>query len=308
MYTCFQIMTFDDSAGITRGLWDITYDQGPVIMSLVTFYVVTFQLIVAFILINIVMAVLLEEFAGAAIATKAEELQVMQQLNAKVASPFAGLLEYLMLVDTEERRLRKVDEIFDLLDDDMSERVSYIELRVGLIRIEGISPPVVVTEEIFQRAIVERGFVILPEGVHMSRTNWRDFVKLELREYVTRRAANAVTALDGTAEDKLNAALRALQQITDTTNTAETIISALQPVIVSLSARMDALETAIARAPGHSAPLRDGGTSAPTSPEQQARYGASLAAQASGSTPTPPRARLAPLPMRNGTSGGSPQR
>ena len=35
------------------------------------------------------------------------------------------------------------------------------------------------------------------------------YLQVELREYVTRRAANAVVALDGTPEDKLNAALRA---------------------------------------------------------------------------------------------------
>jgi len=68
MYTMFQIMTFDDSAEVTLEIMAL---QSNTIDTMgVALFTISFQLIVGFILLNIVMAVLLDKFTEASQVTK----------------------------------------------------------------------------------------------------------------------------------------------------------------------------------------------------------------------------------------------
>jgi voltage-gated sodium channel len=96
MYTMFRIMTFDNAAGITWGVMDMVegYDK-----LLVALFAVSYQLIVAMILCNIVMAVLLDKFGEASEASKAEDAEeAIQALAERTVSALDPLLQQLSQV------------------------------------------------------------------------------------------------------------------------------------------------------------------------------------------------------------------
>lgn len=93
MYTMWRIMTFDNAAGITWGVMELVtgYDK-----LLVALFVVSYQLIVAMILCNIVMAVLLDKFSEASEASKAEDMEeAILALAEQTVSSLDPLLEQL---------------------------------------------------------------------------------------------------------------------------------------------------------------------------------------------------------------------
>lgn len=139
MYTMWRIMTFDNAAGITLNIMDTVtgYDK-----LLVALFVVSYQLIVAFILCNIVMAVLLEEFSEAVEASKSEDAEEQIALLAqRTISALDPLLEQLSQVDTEVSLTKQIEDLFHFIDEDYSGAVNFTELRSGLKRLD-TDPPI----------------------------------------------------------------------------------------------------------------------------------------------------------------------
>jgi voltage-gated sodium channel len=139
MYTMWRIMTFDNAAGITLDIMENVngYDK-----LLVALFVVSYQLMVAFILCNIVMAVLLEEFSSASEASKSEDAEERIALLAqRTISALDPLLHELSQVDTEAALSKQIQELFKFIDEDNSCAVDFTELRSGLRRLD-TDPPI----------------------------------------------------------------------------------------------------------------------------------------------------------------------
>jgi voltage-gated sodium channel len=139
MYTMFRIMTFDDAEGLARANMDLVEGSDKV---LIVLFIVTYQLAVAYILCNIVMAVLLDEFGTAVETSKSEDAEDAIALlainNISVVDP---LLEQLCQAETEGDLQKQIQEIFRFIDEDSEGYVDFIELRNGLKRLD-TDPPI----------------------------------------------------------------------------------------------------------------------------------------------------------------------
>ena len=139
MYTMWRIMTFDDAGGIARTNMDRVEGSDKV---LIVVFIVSYQLAVAFILCNIVMAVLLDEFGTAVETSKSEDAEDAIALlainNISVVDP---LLEQLCQAETEGDLQKQIQEIFRFIDEDSEGYVDFIELRNGLKRLD-TDPPI----------------------------------------------------------------------------------------------------------------------------------------------------------------------
>jgi hypothetical protein len=134
MYSMWRIMTFDNAAELTVRLMDICTGADKV---LVVLFVVSYQLSVGFILCNIVMAVLLDEFCEAVEASKSEDAEAQIALLAnRTVGALDPLLEQLSQAETEDALQKQIEDVFTFIDEDGSQGIEFTELRNGLKRLE----------------------------------------------------------------------------------------------------------------------------------------------------------------------------
>jgi voltage-gated sodium channel len=139
MYTMWRIMTFDDAGGIARANMDRVEGSDKV---LIVLFIVSYQLTVAFILCNIVMAVLLDEFGTAVETSKSEEAEDQIALLAmRTIGVLDPLLEQLCQAETEVDLQMQIEDVFRFIDEDSTCSVDFIELRNGLKRLD-TDPPI----------------------------------------------------------------------------------------------------------------------------------------------------------------------
>ena len=113
MFTMFQILTGDDWAYISRQLIAIT-GNGPG----VAIFFVSYQLLVSFVLVNVVIAVLLDEFARA--ATKSTSLQ-MERHKVKEKAPVHDRCPLTIIA-------KDLCTYHDV--DDLEKRITFLFLRI----------------------------------------------------------------------------------------------------------------------------------------------------------------------------------
>jgi hypothetical protein len=139
MYTMWRIMTFDDAGGIARTNMDRVEGSDKV---LIVVFIVSYQLAVAFILCNIVMAVLLDEFGTAVETSKSEEAEDQIALLAmRTLGVLDPLLEQLCQAETDVDLQMQIEDVFRFIDEDSTCCVDFIELRNGLKRLD-TDPPI----------------------------------------------------------------------------------------------------------------------------------------------------------------------
>jgi voltage-gated sodium channel len=139
MYTMWRIMTFDDAGGIARTNMERVEGSDKV---LIVVFIVSYQLAVAFILCNIVMAVLLDEFGTAVETSKSEEAEDQIALLAmRTIGVLDPLLEQLCQAETDVDLQMQIENVFRFIDEDSTCCVDFIELRNGLKRLD-TDPPI----------------------------------------------------------------------------------------------------------------------------------------------------------------------
>ena len=134
MYTMFRIMTFDDAGGIARANMDRVEGSDKF---LIVVFVVSYQLAVAFILCNIVMAVLLDEFGTAVETSKSADAEdQIEQLALRNIGVLDPLLQQLCQAETFVDLEKQIEDVFHFIDEDSTCFVDFIELRNGLKRLD----------------------------------------------------------------------------------------------------------------------------------------------------------------------------
>jgi len=232
MYTMFQIMTFDDSAEVTleiMGLQTTTVDT-----LLVAAFTISFQLIVGFILSNIVMAVLLDKFTEASEKSKAEEAEEAKAAAAKKASTVLDpMLEQLAKVETESMLMRRIEEAFRFIDEDGSGMVDFQEMRSGLKRMD-TDPVINLTAEDYSEHVISRGLALHDGG--MDLRCFKTFIGIQLKEYVHKQMAKA--AGEVRPDEKLTAILRSLQQTAFVICSSQEMVTKLETRVVDTRSKI----------------------------------------------------------------------
>jgi voltage-gated sodium channel len=213
MFTMWMLLTFDNACSINALV--VNAQRSGLQKFAVAFSIITVQLILGYILLNIVMAILLDEFAAASRVAKRSRAAAVARGAARAgadappandALPLRPLLASLReaSADAEDRRVR---ELFELIDEDESGSVDLGELAHGLLRLP-FSPPIAVDEDALSDMAALAG---LGRVERLSLGQFRHLLEhgaraLEAEELD--RAAGPGVALD----DKLNAAMRTLRR------------------------------------------------------------------------------------------------
>ena len=238
MYTMFLIMTFDNAAGLTWSLMDGVEGWDKMLVAL---FCVSYQLIVAFILCNIVMAVLLDKFSEASEASKAEDVEEkIAELARRSTNALDPLLAQLSEIDTDTELQKRVKEVFEFVDEDGSTRLDFNELRSGLKRLE-TDPMIDFTETDFRDHVVRRGFA--GADAEMDFKHFKAFMDLSLTEYLQKQVAKA--AGDVNSDEKITAILRSLQQIASVTCETEADVEAIVKTMASCQEHIQSLEACV---------------------------------------------------------------
>ena len=126
----FQCVTGDSwASGVARPL--IRVEEGEPEFELGVFiYFISYMLLVSMVIVNVVLAVLLDEFLRAASSEKNSQAMIkIRERSSKVLDQFESsidpLLEYLAHVDTMPELTANIESIFKSMDIDGSNELDY---------------------------------------------------------------------------------------------------------------------------------------------------------------------------------------
>lgn len=110
MFTMFGVLTGDQWGDVARHL----FEKDGMIPAAVAMYFVSFQLLVPLVLVNVVIAVLLDEFGKAASSTKRDEVKGAgsYSMHKAVRCPLMQVSELLIEEPTREDLNRAIDELW----------------------------------------------------------------------------------------------------------------------------------------------------------------------------------------------------
>lgn len=196
MFTMFQVMTGDNWSEIARDLF-IASGNGPA----TAVFFVSFQLIVALVLVNVVIAVLLDEFSKAA-ENKSHQSAGLDEGNC--SCPFVRLSEtFANYRDLEDLEFR-IHDVFaqianvgmhmlemDLDGDEDAERIrlDYESFRAGVKKLDFI-PPILISSDDWNEQVVNRQLISVDERLGVA--GFRELMKHSVRRYQTWLLHNAL--------------------------------------------------------------------------------------------------------------------
>ena len=135
MFTFWMLITFDNACSTIQSVFS-NFSSDAEILGLCLFFI-TFQLLVGYILINIVMAVLLDEFTASSRRAREQQLQEARRATAaQRAGPLDVLLEWLATVEPRAAVEQELQAMFELIDEDGSGSIDLAELQQGLTQME----------------------------------------------------------------------------------------------------------------------------------------------------------------------------
>ena len=176
-FTMFQIATGDAWASeVTRYLWQGEDGEGELHVGIALFFV-SFVLIVGIVLMNVVIACLLDRF----ISTMAEEKEEKERqtreekmaLHGKVSGPLDPLLKRLLTYSSLEDLDRQLLAIVNVIDEDGDGDLTCSEINMGLRQLD-FDPPIYLSIENFE---------LLSAGLSSDgKMDGKAFAKMILRE------------------------------------------------------------------------------------------------------------------------------
>ena len=232
MFTFWMLMTFDNACGIIQGVMS-TYDSALEIAGIAVYFI-SFQLLVGYILVNIIMAVLLDEFTDSSCQARAEQLALESSRSMRGAGPFDPLLARLSALERRDAVEDELQALFETIDEDESGSVDVRELQLGLSR-EGLLPAAYVEDLDDFASLVEARGVQLKR--RMSFGSFRRLVLAELDRYELRAIDRAL--VDERINDKVNTALKALREVL----AASRRLRPVEQRLAALAPRVAALES-----------------------------------------------------------------
>ena len=176
-FTMFQIATGDAWASeVTRYLWQGEDGEGELHVGIALFFV-SFVLIVGIVLMNVVIACLLDRF----ISTMAEEKEEKERqtreekmaLHGKVSGPLDPLLKRLLTYSSLEDLDRQLLAIVNIIDENGDGDLTCSEINIGLRKLD-FDPPIYLSIENFE---------LLSAGLSSDgKMDGKAFAKMILRE------------------------------------------------------------------------------------------------------------------------------
>lgn len=158
IFTLFQASTGDGWSDIVRGLYT---SESRYVNVGVSFYFISFMLIVALILMQVVIAVLLEEFSKVSDAENAREVDSVGQRFSLRPSPFEAFFDELKMSRDLQSQRDKILQLWKRLADsqNLSEdgRMGFDEVSKGLKQLR-TRPPCLMTVTDWKEMVVEPGF------------------------------------------------------------------------------------------------------------------------------------------------------
>jgi len=164
---------------------------GPPLDVGVIIFFLTFIVIVAWTLLQVVVAVLLDNFTSAANDEKERQAREKSDEDGRVPAVFAidSLLAVLAHFDTAKDLDDRIKCLFEVLDTDDNKTLSFAELQTGFKKLR-VNPPIALSREDWD--------VITVNGTHCNNLDEVDLpnfllmMRRQLKLYVQRQMSNAV--------------------------------------------------------------------------------------------------------------------
>ena len=198
LFTMFQIMTGDQWGDITRELFAQTS-----IPALTAIFFVSYQLLVSFVLVNVVIAVLLDEFAKAASSSKSASSSALQLYvpgnpddRCPLESVSRDMVNFTDLDDLENRiqfLFLRVVRAADLHGGEAA-RLSETQLYEGFLRM-GTVPPILFEGHHWQRYVVRHR--LCDSAGLLGYREFMVLVKQALRRYQLRELTSVLDVETG---------------------------------------------------------------------------------------------------------------
>ena len=195
MFTMFQVLTGDGWAtAVTRPLFGPNLQDPPT--SEVTLFFVSYMIVAAIFVLNVVIAVLLDKFIDAVERDKhdekmAEQAQVLETTMER-GTALDPLLHALSNFGSMDDLTEKIHDIFREIDVNGSGGLTQDELSQGL-RWLSVSPMVVFTEEDWN--IMTDNMERCNEDGEIDMATFENVVKTELREFMKRQIGAQMPAV-----------------------------------------------------------------------------------------------------------------
>ena len=185
----FQVATLDGWGTIARS--HVDPDTGIMYATSAIFFM-TFLLIVAFTLLPVVVAVLLDNFT---VATRNEKdkqlLQAKRNLESqKVIFGLDPLIKTLLAYTNQNEIMLRLESMIDKLDSDRSGALSYAELRDGLKK---YTPPIKLSEEEFDAITYNKR--LCTEDQEIDFDCWSAIMRQQMVMYCHRQLAVSIPAV-----------------------------------------------------------------------------------------------------------------
>ena len=190
LFTMVQVLTGDSwASGVSRSI----FREGLTDPDVALFFV-SYILIASVMLLNVVVAVLLDEFMQTVTRAKEEQerLEEIEQERRKITGCLDPLTRTLLTFEDEDDLTAKIDSIYDKLDEDCSGTLGFEELRDGLRDSLGLSN-IYMTREDFD-IVTENGRYVTQN--EFNGRQFREMIKGELWRF-SRRALNNVLSVTG---------------------------------------------------------------------------------------------------------------
>uniref|UniRef100_A0A6U5CI52 PH domain-containing protein n=3 Tax=Hemiselmis andersenii TaxID=464988 RepID=A0A6U5CI52_HEMAN len=216
LFTMFQVCTGDNWSDVARELFTLqqekesreaatvngtlSVDYIPPIYSgriynTTALFFVSFQVIVAWTLLQVVVAVMLENFGSASDREKEKQRKDKADATGRIVPHYAldPLLASLAHFNTSGDLSTRIGSLFQVLDMDDSMTLSYMELSEGLKKLK-VKPMIYLSEEDFDA--ITCGRELCNEEGQITYESFERIMKIQLKLYVQRQMANAMELAD----------------------------------------------------------------------------------------------------------------
>lgn len=185
------------------------------------------------VLLNVVVAVLLDKFVDAVQKSKqeAEALEEVERQSRRFKGILDPITEFLASFDDDEDLLERIDKLYTRMDVDHSEGLNYEEFKEGVKRVPGAGA-VHLTRDEFE-VLTENGRYLNAQG-EFDRSQFRSIMKGELWRYSRRELANVIEFSNGVEFRSTILFLKMFQ-------------GRVANDLCSLNSRLDALHGAVSR-------------------------------------------------------------
>lgn len=193
LFTMFQILTGDAwGSYVTRSLW---IDGKTSWNGFVSFFFISYVLLVGIILVNIVVAVLLDEFISSVFwdkqRKKQEELDKAEKVVEGVLDP---LLRVLVHFNSPDDLALHIKELFAMLDTNENGVLDYAELRDGLHKLK-LASPIELTPDDYE--MLTEGGRLCVQGHNLDCCAFQVVLMLQIEQYLHRQLLKGMNHSSG---------------------------------------------------------------------------------------------------------------